>query len=109
ETYGVCTAADPPSSDEPGFTYVAAVAVERIDTIPDGMIALSIPAGRYAVFTHQGHISRIGDTVKQVWGPRLPAAPCRHEPRPDFEQYDERWDPQAGLGEIDIWVPIAGD
>jgi AraC family transcriptional regulator len=109
ETYGVCADADPPSSDEPGFTYVAGVAVERLSAIPDGMIALTIPAGRYAVFTHEGHISRLGDTVKQIWGRWLPASPYRHVPRPDFEQYDARWDPQTGLGEIDVWVPIADE
>ena len=32
-----------------------------------------------------------------------------HVPAPDFELYDERWDPATGNGEIDIWVPIAED
>ena len=54
-----------------------------------------------------GGFSRLGDTVKQIWGRWLPASPHRHVPRPDFEQYDARWDPQTGLGEIDVWVPIA--
>lgn len=109
ETYGVCVDAGPATGDEPGFTYVAGVEVEHIDAIPDGMMALTVPAGRYAVFTHDGHISRLEDTVKQIWGRWLPASPHRHEPRPDFEQYDERWDPRTGLGEIDVWVPIAAE
>jgi predicted transcriptional regulator YdeE len=28
-------------------------------------------------------------------------------PAPDFEWYDERWDPETGEGEIDIYVPVA--
>lgn len=108
-TFGVCVDADPASVDEVGFTYVAGVEVERIDAVPEGMIALTIPAGTYAVFTHSGHIARLSDTVKQIWGVWLPASPYRHVSRPDFEAYDSRWDPTTGLGEIDIYVPIADD
>jgi predicted transcriptional regulator YdeE len=28
-------------------------------------------------------------------------------PAPDFEWYDERWSPETGNGEIDVYVPIA--
>jgi AraC family transcriptional regulator len=106
-TYGVCVDADPASVDEAGFTYVAGVEVERVESIPGGMTALTVPAGRYAVFTHAGHISRLKDTVKQIWGRWLPALPYRLVRRPDFELYDERWNPQTGRGEIELWVPIA--
>lgn len=108
-TYGVCLDADLAPGDEAGFTYMAGVEVARVDAIPDGMMALTVPAGRYAVFTHAGHISRLKDTVKQIWGRWLPESPHRHEPRPDFEQYDARWDAETGLGEIDVWVPIAAE
>jgi AraC family transcriptional regulator len=57
----------------------------------------------HRVFT----ISRLPDTVMQVWGTWLPASRYRHVASPDFELYDERWDPTTGEGEIDIWVPIA--
>jgi AraC family transcriptional regulator len=59
------------------------------------------------VFIHTGHIARFPDTVKQVWGRWLPASRYRHVPAPDFEWYDERWDPETGEGEIDIYVPVA--
>lgn len=107
DTYGVCLDADPAAGEDAGFGYMACVEVERIEAVPDGMMALTVPAGCYAVFTHEGHISRLKDTVKQIWGSWLPASPHRHVPRPDFEHYDARWDPQTGLGEIDVWVPIA--
>jgi AraC family transcriptional regulator len=71
------------------------------------MIAITVPDRTYAVFTHTGHIARLPDTVKQVWGAWLPASRYRHVASPDFELYDERWDPTTGEGEIDIWVPIA--
>jgi AraC family transcriptional regulator len=109
ETFGVCVDADPASVDEVGFTYVAGVAVERIDVVPTGMVALTVPASTYAIFTHSGHIARLSDTVKQIWGAWLPASRHRHVAKPDFEAYDDRWDPLTGLGEIDIYVPIADD
>jgi AraC family transcriptional regulator len=105
-TFGICADADPGAA-EPTFTYVAAVEVARIDDVPPGLVALTVPANRYAVFTHSGHIARLPDTVKQIWGDWLPAAPYRHVAAPDFELYDERWDPTTGEGDIDIWVPIA--
>lgn len=107
-TFGLCVDADP-TAPEPTFTYVAAVEVERIDAVPTGLVALTVPANRYAIFTHTGHISRLADTVKQIWGHWLPGAPYKHVATPDFELYDERWDPTTGEGDIDIWVPIAED
>ena len=107
-TFGICADADP-VAPEAGFTYVAAVEVSHIDDVPAGLVALTVPASRYAVFTHAGHISRLPDTVKQIWGDWLPAAPYRHVAAPDFELYDERWDPATGEGDIDVWVPITED
>ena len=40
-------------------------------------------------------------------GHALAASPFVHVPTPDFERYDERWDPTTGEGEIDLYVPIA--
>ena len=97
-TLGVCVDADPSTIEQDGFTYVAGVEVERIDGVPDGLIALTVPANAYAVFTHAGHIARFPDTVKQVWGRWLPASRYRHVRAPDFEWYDERWDPAHGRG-----------
>ena len=108
-TLGVCIDADPAAADGPSFTYVAAVEVSAIDDVPDEMLAMTVPANSYAVFTHTGHISRIGDTVKQIWGHWLPASRYRHMPAPDFELYDARWNPMTGEGDVDIYVPIANE
>jgi AraC family transcriptional regulator len=107
-TLGVCVDADPGTVDEVGFTYVAGVEVERVDALPDGMLVITVPANTYAVLTHRGHISRLPDTVKHVWGRWLPASGYHHVPAPDFELYDpERWDPGTGDGDVDLYVPIA--
>jgi len=106
-TLGLCMDAQPGSGEDAGFTYLAAVEVERLDDVPSGLLGLTVPANTYAVFTHSGHIARLSDSVRQVWGRWLPASPYRHIPAPDFEWYDERFDPQSGMGEVDIYVPIA--
>jgi AraC family transcriptional regulator len=109
-TLGLCVDADPGTVAEAGFTYVAGVEVERLAGVPDGMIALTVPANTYAVLTHRGHLSRLPDMVRHVWGRWLPTSPYRHVPAPDFEFYDpERWDPGTGEGEVDLYVPIADD
>jgi len=106
-TLGVCVDADPSTIEQDGFTYVAGVEVERIGDVPEGLMALTVPANAYAVFTHTGHIAYFPDTVKQVWGRWLPASRYRHVPAPDLEWYDERWNPETGEGEIDVYVPVA--
>jgi len=106
-TLGVCVDADPSTIEQDGFTYVAGVEVERIGAVPEGLMALTVPANAYAVFTHTGHIAHFPDTVKQVWGRWLPASRYRHVPAPDLEWYDEQWNPETGEGEIDIYVPVA--
>lgn len=105
--FGICGEADEGgSAEECGFVYTAAVEVDSIEQVPPGMVALTIPANTYAVFTHKGHISTIGATMKQVFGSWLPEAAYEHVPGPDFEFYDERFDPERGEGEVDIYVPV---
>lgn len=108
-SFGVCVPAIAAGGGDIRFTYIASVEVDRIDALPDGMIALTVAASRYAVFTHTGPITHIADTVKQLWGVWLPASRHRHLPSPDFEFYDDRFDPATGEGEVDIYVPIADD
>lgn len=107
-TLGVCVEAVAGTDEEVAFSYVAGVEVDRIGEVPDGMVAITVPENTYAVFTHVGHISRIGDTVKQAWGRWLPASRYRPVTAPDFELYDpERWNPATGEGEVDLYFPVS--
>jgi len=106
-SFGICI---PVEGDESAaFDYVAAVEVEPGGPVPDGMVALAMPGNCFAVFTHRGHISHFQETVKQVWGVWLPASALRYQHHPDFELYDDRFDPTTGEGEVDIYVPIDAD
>ena len=106
-TYGVCF---PTALDEENFDYMAAVPVDSFDAVPDGMVARTIPAHRFAVFTHKtGDDTLHNDLQKSVhyiWGTWLPNSGLEHARVPDFELYDERMDPMAGKGEFDLYIPV---
>lgn len=98
--YGVCC-----DFDETGhFRYLAGVeATEKTE----GMDFVDIPANRYAVFTHSGHISDISKTIYTIWNKSLPDAGLEPVKAPDFEVYDRRFDPETGRGVVEVWVPVA--
>jgi len=101
--YGVCC-----DADEAGrFRYVAGVETTAATGLPAGMDAVSIPANRYAVFTHTGHVSDLPKTVYTIWNKALPDAGLEPRQDPDFELYDRRFDPSTGRGVAEIWIPIA--
>jgi AraC family transcriptional regulator len=101
--YGVCVSADA----EGRFHYVAGLEAAPDATVPGGMERIAIPAGPYAVFTHNAHISEIGNTVYTIWNKSLPDLGLSHRQAPDFERYDRRFDPKTGRGPVEIWIPVA--
>jgi AraC family transcriptional regulator len=102
--YGVCHA-----SDQDGcFDYTAGRQTDKNAAVPDGMQKISIPAGKYAVFVHKGHIADFGDTVQTVWNTALAEHNLTTRQAPDFELYDSRFNPETGRGEVEIWIPVAG-
>ncbi len=100
--YGVCCNGD----DAGNFEYICGVEVRDFSAIPAELARIRIPACRYAVFTHRGHISAIRSTVYTIWNKALPEAGLETACAPDFERYDGRFDAGTGLGEVEIWIPI---
>jgi AraC family transcriptional regulator len=105
---GVCASKHPiiVKKDGDTFIYVAAVAVENADHVPDGMVVCDIPESTFAVFTHSGPIMNIKHTCEYIWGTWLPESGYELTDTPDYELYDSRFDPKTGSGEVDIYVPI---
>jgi AraC family transcriptional regulator len=105
---GLCMSVHPQIQMKAGdkFVYVAAVPVEKVDEIPEGMVLCEIPEATYARFTHKGPILDIKHTVEYIWGTWVPQSGYELRDTPDFELYDERFDPKTGTGEVDIYVPI---
>ena len=100
--FGVCCDAD----GKGNFRYVAGYEVGAKTARPKGMDDVTVPAGRYAVFTHSGHIGDFAKTVYTIWNKALPEAGLEPRMAPDFELYDQRFNADTGRGEVEIWIPV---
>lgn len=100
--YGVCC-----DGDESGrFRYVAGIEAGADAEVPEGMDAVTVPTGRYAVFTHKGHISDLPKTVYTVWNKALPDTGLEPRRAADFEVYGPEFDVKSGRGAVEIWIPV---
>jgi AraC family transcriptional regulator len=100
--YGVCCNGD----DAGNFDYIAGVEVSDFSDLPREFSSVRIPEQRYAVFTHRDHISTIRRTVNTIWNQWLPASGLKAADAPNFERYDENFDPLTGNGGLEIWIPV---
>jgi AraC family transcriptional regulator len=100
--YGVCCNGD----DAGNFDYIAGVEVSDFSDLPREFAGVRIPRQKYAVFTHRDHISTIRRTVNTIWNHWLPASGLKVADAPNFERYDEDFDPLTGNGGLEIWVPV---
>lgn len=98
-TYGVSYGHD----GNGGFTYMSA---REGKTPPPGFEKLDIAPARYAVFTHDGHISEFPKMVHTVWDKALSDAGLEPASAPDIEIYDSRFDAQTGRGVVELWIPL---
>ena len=100
--YGVCCNGD----DAGNFDYIAGVEVADFSDLPREFHHARIPAQKYAVFSHTDHVSTIRRTISTIWNHWLPASGHEAADAPNFERYDEKFDPKTGNGGLEIWVPI---
>jgi len=101
-TYGVGYNGD----DEGNIDYICGVEVRSTSELPTELDYVRIPEYRYAVFTHDDHISTIGRTWNIVWGEWLPKSEFEVADSPFFECYGATFDPIAGMGSIELWIPV---
>jgi AraC family transcriptional regulator len=99
--YGVCC-----NGDDTGFDYIAGVEVSDFSDLPREFSRVRIPDQRYAVFTHSDHISTIRRTINTIWNQWLPGSGLKAADAPNFERYDEKFDPMTGDGGLEIWSPV---
>jgi AraC family transcriptional regulator len=68
---------------------------------------LPIDARRYAVFSHTGHVSALPKTIDSIWMTWVPDCGLKIARKaPCFERYSSEFNPQTGLGGMEIWVPL---
>jgi AraC family transcriptional regulator len=94
------------SDDSGNIEYICAAEVSDFSRVPADWSRVRIPPQRYAVFTHRDHISGIGQTFCAIFSQGLQEAGLAHADGPEFERYDEKFDPRSGMGEVEIWIPV---
>jgi AraC family transcriptional regulator len=101
-TYGVAFNSDADCN----FDYLSGVETAAGQELPKGMDEIHVPAQRYAVFKHRGHVTTFADTIDAVWTKWLPASGRKSASGPCIERYDENFNPQTGMGGMEFWLPV---
>jgi AraC family transcriptional regulator len=97
------------SMTEDGFDYLTGVEVSDPKKVPEGLRVLKLPAQRYAVFAHEGHVSAIPETCEAIGRDWLPKSGHQAAGPPEIiERYGEDFDPEEGTGGIEVWLPLKG-
>lgn len=104
-TYGLCF------NRGDGIDYLSGVEVSSVDGLPNEFSYTRVPEQEYAVFPHPGHVSQLYNTLAAIQDTWLPASGKKiaraAAGAPDFfERYGEGFDPQTGMGNIEVWIPI---
>ncbi len=103
-SYGVCWNVKADCT----FDYLTGVEVAPSAKLPADFTRVALPAGRYAVITHTGHIAALPQTIDKIWAQWVPDAGLKTAKTPCFERYTEKFDAKSGHGEVEIWVPLEG-
>lgn len=105
-TYGVCWQA----ADNESIEYLAGVEVSGFAGLPSDFTVVSFPAAKYAVFPHRNHVLKLSETVDAIFRKWLPESGCEAASNVEtpafFERYSEQFDPQTGMGGMEVWVPL---
>ena len=106
-TYGICWQA----ADSANVEYLSGVEVSTFSGLPDDFTVVSLPAAKYAIFPHRGHVSKLFETCDAIsrWLPESgyqSAAAADAETPAFFERYSEEFNPQTGMGGMEVWVPL---
>ena len=97
--------------NRPAISYLCGVEVSDFSSLTGEFTIVSIPAQRYAVFSHREHVSRIRETIEAIGSMWFPESgqelAARAGEAPDFfERYTEKFDPRTGMGGMEIWIPV---
>lgn len=108
-TFGICEYQEnfPVASYDMELREVIGIEVTSFSKIPSDIVTKTIPAGKYAVFTHKGPLNDILKTYQYIWGTWALLTNETIDSRDDFELYDERFTgKESGNSEVDIYIPI---
>lgn len=94
-----------------GFKYVCGVEISddtKASELPGDLELKQLPSFSYAVFEHRGHVSGIRQTCDAIFQQWIPETDYVKPDDADFfyERYGEEFDPQKGIGDVEIWIPM---
>jgi AraC family transcriptional regulator len=103
--YGVCW-----NSSDTGVDYLAGVEVSACEGLPAEFAVVSLPAQKYAVSAHRGHVSQINETCTAIFKWFKEHSDQNLAGKGDepcfFERYSEEFNPHTGMGGMEVWVPV---
>ena len=100
--YGVNDAMDMANGQ---WDYMVAVEVKNPDT-EDGRDHLAVAPATYAVITHHGPASNLGETYQWIYNEWLPASGKEMAAAPGYERYGPGYDKETMSGDTEIWIPL---
>ena len=91
-----------------GFDYLAGAEVSELPPVDsDKWQSTTLPAQKYAVFAHTGHISKLRETIHNIWQNwRIPTDHKIPGEIDMIERYGEDFDAKTGYGTLELLVPI---
>lgn len=93
--------------EETEFEKWAAVEVSHPEDIPEGLEALEIEGGKYAVFIHKGLSKDFQKTKEEILRVWLPDSGYTLDDRVHFDVMGEKYyGPSDANSEEEIWIPI---
>jgi predicted transcriptional regulator YdeE len=96
------------ASDKDGaYTYVLGARVTKVESVPAGMVAKKVSAGRFAVFTSErGPVQKVVvEMWQRVWATPKSALGGDRTYKTDFEVYDQRAQNPAD-SVVDLYVAV---
>lgn len=99
--YGVIGNFDESSGE---FDYVAGFEVDSLADIPEGMVSWEVPEQTYAVFTCT--LPTLMEAFQHAYKTWLPQSGYKRADGPEFELYDENFNPGDENSEMYIYIPI---
>jgi AraC family transcriptional regulator len=91
---------------ESNFDYLCGVEIRDASVLSKGLKSLPLPAQKYVVFTHSGHVAGIRGTLTAIWSNWFPASGYEPVEAPTLERYGPEFNPTTGMGGFEIWIPV---
>jgi predicted transcriptional regulator YdeE len=71
------------------YSYILGCSVSSLDSIPDGMVGMTIPSARYEIFIAKGKMpDKVVETWQHIWQPEIDA---KRSYKTDFEIYGDKY------------------